>query len=38
MKKLIIDGCTKTAICISNKIWKHMNGASMESPLGPVLK
>ena len=36
MKKLIIDFCNKTAFSFNNKIYKQINGVSMESPLGPV--
>ena len=37
MKKLIIDSCTKTAFSFNNKIYKQLDGVSMESPLGPLL-
>ena len=37
MKKLIIDTCNKTAFCFNNKIYKQINAASVESPLGHVL-
>ena len=38
MKKLIIDSCTKTAFSFNNKIYKHIDGVSMVSPLVPVLR
>ena len=36
MKKLILDGCTKTAFSFNRAFYKHIDGVSMGSPLGPV--
>ena len=37
MEKLLKDACSKTAFTFKDKIYKQIDGVSMESPLGPLL-
>ena len=37
MKKLILDGSTKTVFSFNSKFYKQIDGVSMGLPLGPVL-
>ena len=38
LKNLIKDTCMKTAFSYNNKVYKQIDGVSMGSSLGPVLK
>ena len=37
MKELILDACTKTVFSFKSKFYRQIDGASMGSPLGPLL-